>query len=78
MAALFLLGGLAGAILPIIPGFPLLIVGLLILAEDFIWARRFTDWGASKLERYEFCRPHVEKYRRKRAAREAEAGQTGS
>ena len=32
--------GIAGCVLPVIPGVPLLIAGLIILARDYAWARR--------------------------------------
>ena len=32
------------------PGIPLMILGLVILAEHFPWARRLTDWGKAKIE----------------------------
>lgn len=32
------------------PGIPLMIIGLVILAEHFPWARRIIDWGKAKLE----------------------------
>ncbi|HEU4636914.1 MAG TPA: PGPGW domain-containing protein [Edaphobacter sp.] len=36
----FLLGtGIAGCVLPIIPGIPLALAGLLILSRDYAWAR---------------------------------------
>lgn len=36
----FLLGtGIAGCVLPIIPGIPLALAGLLILSRDYVWAR---------------------------------------
>jgi len=35
-----LLAGVAGCILPVLPGFPLVIAGLLVLARDYAWAKR--------------------------------------
>lgn len=32
--------GIAGCVLPVIPGIPLLLAGLLVLARDYAWARR--------------------------------------
>ncbi|WP_260703416.1 PGPGW domain-containing protein [Edaphobacter flagellatus] len=44
-----LLAGIAGCILPVIPGVPLLLAGLLILARDYRWAKsmlhRVKRWG---------------------------------
>ncbi|QNI37390.1 hypothetical protein H7846_03495 [Edaphobacter sp. 4G125] len=34
-----LVAGVAGCILPVIPGIPLLLAGLIILARDYAWAR---------------------------------------
>lgn len=34
-----LFAGIAGCILPVIPGVPLLLAGLLILAQDYAWAK---------------------------------------
>lgn len=31
--------GIAGCILPVIPGIPLLLAGLIILSRDYAWAR---------------------------------------
>ncbi len=33
------------------PGIPLMILGLVVLAENFPWARRIVDWAKHKLER---------------------------
>jgi hypothetical protein len=71
LAIVFLLVGLAGLLLPIIPGWALIFVGLFLLAEDFHWARRLVDWALCKLEGFDALRPHVENYRRNRARREA-------
>lgn len=35
-----LAAGIAGCVLPVIPGIPLAIAGLVILARDYVWARR--------------------------------------
>ncbi len=35
-----LLVGLAGCVLPVIPGIPLMLAGLLVLARDYVWARK--------------------------------------
>jgi tellurite resistance protein TerC len=36
-----LLIGVAGVVLPILPGWPLMFVGLFVLAIEFAWARRW-------------------------------------
>ncbi len=33
------------------PGIPIAIVGLVILAEHYHWARRLLDWGKARAER---------------------------
>jgi hypothetical protein len=32
------------------PGIPLMILGFVLLAEHFSWARRLVDWGKAKIE----------------------------
>jgi len=53
--ALGFLALLAGAVLalPLVPGpgFPLMLVGLVILADHFEWARRCLDWAKRKWQR---------------------------
>lgn len=41
--------GLIGLLLPIVPQWPMLIPGLLILAEYFPPVRRFLRWGRARL-----------------------------
>jgi hypothetical protein len=49
-AGFVLLGaGLVGWLLPIIPGWLLVIPGLILLSKEFHWARRTVDWARSKL-----------------------------
>jgi uncharacterized membrane protein YbaN (DUF454 family) len=60
-----LLAGIAGCVLPILPGFPLLIAGLLILARDYVWAKR----AVGKARRW------AVKIRRKARARKASQAQ---
>jgi uncharacterized membrane protein YbaN (DUF454 family) len=64
--------GIAGLLLPILPGWAFIFVGLFVLAEDFHWARRFVDWTLDKLERYggDTARRYVENYRRHHPRRE--------
>jgi hypothetical protein len=45
--------GMAGLVLPILPGWLLIIAGLALLARDFFWARRLLDsvkrrWAAAR------------------------------
>ena len=42
--SLLLIVGLAGWILPVIPGWPFVIPGLILLGEEFHWARRSLEW----------------------------------
>jgi uncharacterized membrane protein YbaN (DUF454 family) len=35
--------GLAGFVLPVIPGIPLLLAGLVLLAGDYVWAKRLLE-----------------------------------
>jgi uncharacterized protein YqgC (DUF456 family) len=44
-----LLAGIAGCILPVIPGIPLAIAGLIILARDYAWARILLHKAKRKL-----------------------------
>jgi len=48
----FILLGVAGFILPIMPGFVFLAVGLYILADEYAWARRWLDWLRRRFPRY--------------------------
>ncbi len=41
---LLLLVGLIGWLLPVSPGWPFVIPGLLILSKEFHWARRLLGW----------------------------------
>ena len=52
-AWLLILIGVAGCVLPVIPGIPLLIAGLAVLAVDRVWAARLLErvkekWGKAK------------------------------
>ena len=40
-----LLVGVAGLILPIMPGWIFVIPGLIMLGREFRWARRMLDWA---------------------------------
>jgi uncharacterized protein (TIGR02611 family) len=43
--------GVAGLALPILPGWPLLIVGLAILALEFAWAERMLERAVTQMDR---------------------------
>jgi uncharacterized membrane protein YbaN (DUF454 family) len=43
--------GIAGWMLPILPGWPFFIPGLVILAERYRWARRLLNWAKRKVGR---------------------------
>ncbi len=47
MIAAFLLGFVPG-----IPGFPLALVGLALLATEFIWAKRLNEWIRTKYKQH--------------------------
>ena len=48
---LLLATGLVGWLLPIIPGWALVIPGLLLLSREFRWARRLLRWLRSRFPR---------------------------
>ena len=43
--------GLVGLALPILPGWVWLIPGLMVLAREFVWARRLLAWLKARLSR---------------------------
>jgi uncharacterized membrane protein YbaN (DUF454 family) len=48
----FLVGiGILGIILPVMPGWVFLIPGLIILGEEYSWARRLLQWAKRKGEK---------------------------
>ena len=69
-----LLVGLAGLLLPILPGWLLIIAGLAILATEYVWARRLLHWVRVKTRqtydwvRHRDGRAHVERPERDRDA----------
>jgi uncharacterized membrane protein YbaN (DUF454 family) len=69
--------GVAGCILPVIPGIPLALAGLLILARDYAWARgalRSTKrWLVRMRRRARTKRAQREAAARMRSARDEEA-----
>lgn len=48
IGTVLVLGGLVGLLLPIVPGWLLIIAGLAILATEFVWARRLLDSAKTK------------------------------
>ncbi len=44
--------GIIGWILPVVPGFPFLIPGLIILGEYFPPVRRLLDWAKKKYDEH--------------------------
>jgi uncharacterized membrane protein YbaN (DUF454 family) len=40
---LLVVAGLAGFVLPVIPGIPLLLGGLALLAYEYVWAKRLME-----------------------------------
>ena len=61
LGLLLVLAGLAGLVLPIVPGWALLIPGLLLLADYIPAVHRLVEWGKRKFE--EQAGPHLRKYR---------------
>jgi uncharacterized protein YqgC (DUF456 family) len=49
LGSLLLLAGLAGLLLPILPGWLLIVAGLVILAGEFVWARRLLEAARRRL-----------------------------
>jgi uncharacterized protein YqgC (DUF456 family) len=47
-----MLCGVAGWILPIVPGWALFIPGLILLSREFHWARRLLAWLRSRFPKY--------------------------
>ena len=45
---ILVVGGLIGLLLPVVPGWLLIIPGLAILATEFVWARRLLDTAKAK------------------------------
>ena len=46
---LLLAGGLVGWLLPVIPGWLMVIPGLILLSKEFHWARRSLTWLRNRL-----------------------------
>lgn len=43
--------GILGLILPVMPGWVFLIPGLIILGEEYSWARRLLQWAKRQMEK---------------------------
>jgi uncharacterized membrane protein YbaN (DUF454 family) len=41
---LLAIGGIIGVVLPVLPGWPFLLLGVSILSNHYGWARRVTAW----------------------------------
>jgi uncharacterized protein (TIGR02611 family) len=48
VGTILLVGGLIGLLLPVVPGWLMIIPGLAILGTEFVWARRLLDTAKSK------------------------------
>ena len=48
VGTILLLGGLIGLLLPIVPGWLMIIPGLAILGTEFVWARRLLDTAKAR------------------------------
>ena len=50
--------GLPGLILPIIPGIPLLIFGIVVLAGQYRWAHNVLEWAKGRFHTLRFIHSH--------------------
>lgn len=48
VGTILLIGGIVGLLLPVVPGWLLIIPGLAILGTEFVWARRLLDTAKAK------------------------------
>lgn len=48
IGTVLILGGLIGLLLPVVPGWLMIIPGLAILGTEFVWARRLLDTAKAK------------------------------
>lgn len=48
VGTILLVGGLIGLLLPVVPGWLMIIPGLAILGTEFVWARRLLDAAKAK------------------------------
>ena len=48
---MFTVVGILGVVVPILPGIPLLLVGLVLLGRHYAWARRLIDLFRAKAQR---------------------------
>jgi uncharacterized protein (TIGR02611 family) len=48
VGTILVIAGLVGLLLPVVPGWLLIIPGLAILATEFVWARRLLDTAKAK------------------------------
>ncbi|CAN5142165.1 hypothetical protein BH18ACT5_BH18ACT5_17840 [soil metagenome] len=48
VGTVLLLGGIIGLLLPVVPGWLLIIPGLAILATEFVWAARLLETAKTK------------------------------
>ena len=61
VGTVLLLGGLIGLLLPVVPGWLLIIPGLAILGTEFVWARRLLDTAKAKASDLKAKVPSVRK-----------------
>ncbi|MBS1813445.1 MAG: PGPGW domain-containing protein [Acidobacteria bacterium] len=43
--------GVAGCVLPVLPGIPFLVAGLALLAHDYVWARKAMEKGKAAVDK---------------------------
>ncbi len=46
-----MIGAFVLGFVPGIPGFPLALIGLALLATEFLWARKLNDWIKARLKK---------------------------
>ncbi len=51
VGSVLLIAGLIGILIPVVPGWVLILPGLAVLAGEYVWARRLLDGAKSQVER---------------------------
>lgn len=51
IGSVLLIAGLVGILIPVVPGWLLILPGLAVLAGEYVWARRLLDGAKSQVER---------------------------
>jgi hypothetical protein len=50
--------GLPGLILPVLPGIPLLVLGIVLLASQYQWAHNVLEWAKRRFRGLHLFHPH--------------------